>query len=1780
MCERLECMKHLWQNSASGQGNNDNFWTEKSNGAVAQLWKELSDAMTQNGTAEKEECKKLQDGTEASPSEKAACKYLHAGFKALYKDTTTTSSSSSSSPTGDDVLKNNPSFRQTMGCFLLHAYAKHMKEKATCLIDEGIQKAFTSAGNGNNGTDIPCQWKETDYENCNININGTSVPDETAKKKVDAVLEADKTNIDKMAKQINKVDSLCDQVQCVTKRWMSQNGAAPKKSWGDVWTEVGKELTQLAKGTTKDKREDTEITKYCDKIPPGKDGKTPDKDACLLIAAGLKNLYDIKDNENGNDAVKASLKRTMQCVLLNAIADKMKEKLPCKEERSVEDGINKAFDNSEAIKKEGEGCKTNDKCFICPRFEKYSECRIKESAGGEEKTLKEKIDPKLEDTGLYSTNSLMTSSLTKTICKPCTGDSTKTLCQQVECIRGKYGQIRKEGDNATWSKMEGDFNTQLTNLLNYMKGTDNQAKVAIHCDKDTTGKKWKNDDAHDVANKIACQLVARGLQYISTIQESYSGGQPNPYDNQEFKQFFSCLMLKAVVEEMKKKSHICDIEPGIKAATQAWNQIKGTHCTKEPCIDCNLDVFDKYDDCPIGNNANVKVKSKLNDLLTQKNDDVNTALTDITITYGNAASSLCLRLQCLASRVQALATSNGQYSSNASSFWDSGGEVANLWNELSAAMKKSNGQGTNDCNQMDDDNRTATNPEKKACNYLHAGLKQLYQPDNSATGTTNNSILSNPSLRRTMGCLLLHSYAKHMKDKANCLVESGIKKAFDTVVKNLRGSCNDGEGPCVLCHWNEKDYEGCKITTTGNTQTEAKTKVEGIVKTESVSNAMKEINHMGNLCDYIKCAAPKWFHNQKNNNKQAGSGSSGTATKSWCDFWGDKGVKLELQKMFQKIATEGQNNRTSITIRTACRGFGDGNADSVETKVCNHITAGLIYINTITGETTTQSSVAQIPNAKDDDKFFKQSMMCAALNLYADKIKNETEKSCPIDEKRIKEMFDNWNVFNKPSSSSSCSKEVYGCFECKRNENFNDCHLSVADALVDEKNRSGTCSSNTNRDKVHDEMNELLKENNTPKVKSTLTTITDMDTFCSRMQCAAKQYVNKTKGKSTDIKWDTLSTINDMSKSFCTQLQCAAKQFVKKNPNNNSTNVSWETLSTINDMSKSFCTQLQCAAKQYYVKVKNKSDPNANSSKVSWNDINSVVKDELTQLLEHITDDKNWKEVDSYCKDVSSSSNNDTEGEITAKKKACKLFALGLKHISKLKDDQNNDAIPLKQTMMCAALNLYADQLIKKANNQCPLDGTKLDQAIKHAFQQYNATMNGKTSCGAGSNGTNSCFVCNREDKFHNCQIGNNPNDKVKNKMNTLLLNNEDQSNSNTPNKEKTLDKINKIETFCTQLQCAIKQYGMRNKKITGQNGTVTWDDINNEAKGVLEQLLKQITEPSQEKDVVDFCKDNAAWNKGHKERKTNKAACLLFSSGLKHIYVRGRKSVKGPFKGPSFEQTIGCLFLKEYAEQLQKVANEKKKGHSWVHPLCDIDKGIKHAFEQSKDIMKFVLPECSNGTDGISCFECTFTDTYDKCPIGDDEVKTKIEPMFTDPTKQTEMEETLSNTVCPILLTDLLTPFLPLAPVSIGLSAMAYYLWKYFGPLGKGGARFRRSPTEIPGPSVQEQVLDHVEEAGPHEYQLVKERKPRSVPTRTKRSGRVNRRTIIEIHFEVLDECQKGDTQLNQKDFLELLVQEFMGSEFMKEEQVPKEDVLMEPVPMELVPIEEVPNLGSGFMV
>ncbi|OTN66461.1 SICAvar type I, partial [Plasmodium knowlesi] len=1725
LCERLTCIDNYLKSQTTavvpggtGQTAINKFW--EADGELKELWTQLSTAMMQeNGNADGD-CGQVNDnGTSrpATPSEKAACKYLHAGFTELYK----APDAAPPAPSGAGILsKNNPSFRQTMGCFLLHAYAQHMKKKAVCDIEQGIKQAFdlwkepqnkdgTSCHkDGANGKEpcVPCHWKETDYNSCTVNINGTEPTN--VKKKLDVIIPEGDPHIKTMAEQVNKVDSLCDQVQCVTTRWMKDrtNNGGEERKWTDVWTEVKGQITALggaiSTATSKEKKDQYET--YCSGIDESKG-----KDACILIAAGLKSLYDIKDNDNGNDAVTASFQRTMRCVLLNAIADKLESsEFPCTDEKKVADAIKKAFEKSVDIEDKSDGCKNGTAaCFKCDRvsLKNLMNCQVGENR---DKELKDKVEEMLQEDGAKDEIKKINDQAIKDICKPCT---ETTFCDRLKCSIAKWGKNRG-GGVPTWHELQDHFKWRLGELATHMGVAAHQNEVAEHC-KDNNGTPWEAGPAGD-ANKTACTLVAAGLHRISSIQHKYKKDNVtptennNPFDHQEFQQLVSCLWLKRLVEEMEKRSIICDISKGIKKGSEAWIQIKGK-CTREPCIDCNLDELHQYEDCQIVKDV-PNVKPKLEPLLAgEKKANVDKTLDAITKTKGNADSSLCPRLQCLASKVEAL-KAQGQ-NANAKEFWTDKGEVADLWSTLSTEMTKNGKDGDEvKCRTMDDNGtgtgRTATDPEKKGCNYLHAGLKKLYTM--TATSTTSASttpssgtgspVLDNPLLKQTVGCLLLHAYAKHMKGTSACVIDSGIKKAFKAFNDNNTTCKDNGTKPCVPCEWKEDEYDQCQITTTGsngsNTEN-AKDKLKQVQ--ENINSASKnnltKINEMSTLCDYIRCVGPKWFKNNATLN-----GNSVTATKDWCDFWEKEGIKAKLEDMFNKIATDAQNESGTIRIAATCRNFGDENPQSVERKACNHIAAGLKYIKDLKGDKNGSTQ----PNAEDDDKFFKQSMMCAALNLYATKIRESADKSCPIDEKRIDKMFKDWNNINNSSCNAVRSASNADCFLCSRqSSDFEKCKLSVSNTLIS-STQNGAC--NANATEVKKKMEGFLNE--------------------------------------------------DPSQS-------PSKSIPKVK----------ETLSTINDMSKSFCTQLQCAAKQYHSSKNNSVQP---KPPLSWSEIKNVVEEELKKLLEEMSKKNDDSALKQYCDNVGSKS-KDTPGEKKAKQKACKLFASGLKHISQIRDDQTKNDGPLKRTMMCAALNLYADQLISKSTDQCPLDNKKLEEAIKFAFDHNsNATKNGANSCPAGS--TNSCFECKRQDSstFGSCQIGKDKKDKVKPQLESLLEKN-DQSNPNN-NQEKTLEKINKIESFCTQVQCAIKQHYRTKKGQTIANGTEpSWGDIEGDAKDALKQLLEQMTKGQTESDIAEYCKNDEEWNKlGHKEKHTNKAACLFFAAGLKHIYDQK----KGHVNGPSFEQTMGCLFLKEYAKQLKVMAEEQKKYK--VHPNCSVDSGIEYAFSKSKNIMEKAKPPCEKNVPN-SCFECTQNDDYGTCFIGAEKVQGKVEPLFKDNDQNKKhMEETLENTLCPILLTDLLTPFLPLAPVSIGLSAMAYYLWKYFGPLGKGGARFRRSPADIPGPSVQEQVLDHVEEAGPHEYRLVKERKPRSAPTRTKRSGPVNRRTIIEIHFEVLDECQKGDTQLNQKDFLELLVQEFMGSELMEEEQVPKEELFMEGVPMESIPLERVPSLGSVFMV
>ncbi|CAA9989593.1 SICAvar, type I [Plasmodium knowlesi strain H] len=1485
LCEYVNCAAKRAEENKGGSGTGQKDFWKVDDGAVKTLWTELSTAMEQSKGAGEEKCNKMGDNAsarDATHSERKACNYLHAGLKKLYDGPTTTGDS--------DILKKNLSFRQAVGCFLLHSYAKHMKEKAACEIEAGIKRAFDTAGNGKSGNCqnggkelcVLCQWKEDDYDKCKIKAGGTTTETNVENKLKDIVNKDNKdTSIQTMAKEVNNME-FCDRVQCVTAQWRKHRntGNAFLRTWTPVWEEVKKEVTSFDNALPDSGGKDTQADSLCNDLTcPNGEQDCVSKETCKIIIKALKSIHEMQENGSGSEGVKLNdriFRSSMRCIALNALMHKLKDQADkggygC----AVQKGIEEAFKVGSEKRDTWCGKDNNG------NGKNVGSC---EECGKDNQCFSTKVGEKNLWTEVLGM--LITPNIQQTLSKI---NKEATLCDRMNCIIKQWIDTNKPatgGGTSAGTDTFWDENGAVKKLWE---------ELAEKMKKNGKTDQGKCNELPNPSDKTACNFLHAGLKQLyqpDPATATPGGGAAGilSEDNPSFRQTMGCFLLHAYAKHMKDKA-VCDIEEGIKKAFDTVKNGLGTNTNcndsangKGPCVPCqwNDASIDKCDVKTGITGSAETAKEKVKKIIEEDKTNIPPMLKNI-----NEMKTLCDGLKCIVSHLN---SPNAQQQ-KVSTFWTEGGEVGELWKQLADAMTKTNNSNEGQCGKMDNGTngqRDATNPEKKACNYLHTGFNKLkditaFTPSQAQNGKILDK---DPSLTQAMGCFLLHSYAKQMKDGAKCEIEAGIKKAFDLGKGlSIKGTCDGGAGssgnePCVPCQWDENILETCQITTNGTPEKVEKKleHVESDINKTSTTN-LTEINKTESLCDYIKCAGPKWF--KKNQGKNGGAATN----KTWCQFW-DKGVKPTLEEMFKQIETNGKNPNP------ACTTFGDGNKHSVERKACNHITAGLQHIKTITSNTSP-------PNGKDN-QLLDGAVGCIALNMYADQIIESTKESCPIGEDRITQIFKTWNDQNNNNSSSSPSCLTSGgknnCFKCTRHKDFNGCKLSVDSSLVD-KTTNGSCSFNEDKKDVQKQMGNLLNNEDQTKpnfIKSNITT----------------------------------------------------------------------TLSFITNMTSSFCTQVQCAAKKYHV-----THNGAKSSDVTWNALRDEIGKELTDLL-------------------------------------------------------------------------------------------------------------------------------------------------------------------------------------------------------------------------------KDMNEATKQKDVEQYCKDDSKWNtKGHTERRTNRAACLHFAAGLQHIYGRPNGPKVGPVNGPSFGQTMGCLFLKEYAKQLEKMANEKKRGHSWVHPLCDIDKGIKHAFSKSEKIMKSVLDECSSGPNGISCFECKWANNdYDKCNIGNDSVKSKVEAVFKDEPNKDHMEKTLENTVCPILLTDLLTPFLPLAPVSIGLSAMAYYLWKYFGPLGKGGPRFRRSPAEIPGPSVQEHLLDHVEEAGPHEYRLVKERKPRSAPTRTKRSGGVNRRTIIEIHFEVLDECQKGDTQLNQKDFLELLVQEFMGSELMEEEQVPKEEVLMEAVPMEgvpmeLVPIEEVPmervpSLGSGLLV
>ncbi|KJP89617.1 hypothetical protein AK88_00828 [Plasmodium fragile] len=128
------------------------------------------------------------------------------------------------------------------------------------------------------------------------------------------------------------------------------------------------------------------------------------------------------------------------------------------------------------------------------------------------------------------------------------------------------------------------------------------------------------------------------------------------------------------------------------------------------------------------------------------------------------------------------------------------------------------------------------------------------------------------------------------------------------------------------------------------------------------------------------------------------------------------------------------------------------------------------------------------------------------------------------------------------------------------------------------------------------------------------------------------------------------------------------------------------------------------------------------------------------------------------------------------------------------------------------------------------------------------------------------------------------------------------------------------------------------------------------------------------------------------------------------------------------------------------------------------------------------------------------------------------------------------------------LIPYTPaIIPAVVGIGIVAFFLWKYFAHLAKR-RRTYRTVRDVPSPPLDEDILEHLQRAElpPPDYGYTMVTPPASTSGRGG-SPRVHKRTIIELHLEVLNECEAAAWENVKDDYWKIVVQAF-ANELMRD--------------------------------
>ncbi|ANQ06445.1 SICA antigen [Plasmodium coatneyi] len=1073
---------------------------------------------------------------------------------------------------------------------------------------------------------------------------------------------------------------------------------------------------------------------------------------------------------------------------------------------------------------------------------------------------------------------------------------------------------------------------------------------------------------------------------------------------------------------------------------------------------------------------------------------------------------------------------------------------------------------------------------RKACEYIVKGLKHIY---NSQKHGTPEQQKNNQQFDRTMGCILLNAYADKLEEEAKkktpkCDVKNGINHAFNKNEEIKKGTACQKDSNCILCA-RDPNYKNCTLSVEKNLWEEksncqenkenVQKKVEELLEKDSrVKRTLKSIcrdctQKDKTLCQRLECIAHNWFEDRigPTENKQ-----------TWCTFW-NTDAKNRLKGISEKMLAG------AAAMDSLCKSS-DGKTTTLNAagkKTCQYIFSGLKYIYEVK-ENTKEKNKKKARNFRLTD----QTMYCLFLNAYADLLIEKTKgQVCPILEEEIKDMF---NEGNK-NRDNWCEEKKNGkggdCVPCTRDTSYAKCELSVDNDLWD---KNSNCQEN--KDNVEKKVDDLLdtSQKTEPKVKEAVNAINDINknnNLCDRVKCIYYRWGENRKYNGTYQDWDLFwdADVKNRLNELFEKIVAAKDETIDAHCNSTD-----EKNTTLNEAQKKACEYIVKGLKHIY-KIPKGTD-GTDQQKI---DDNLIFHRTFSCMLLNIFAD----EMETKC---------------SANKKAD--IEKGITHAFQQSDKIKKDISPCKTEgdlcPLCTQDNSYKDckiqksdgdtikkrfdemldpkqnmepkvkQVLKAITDICPKPAATKPPTTSSTERRGRSESSGESEpaksppasapaepskdsptpsvqpgktgtvdCKGGvvQGGENAALQCLPPDDDTSVQtcIGGNCN------LQDDILKKGTFSDTGIAATTNVID----ATTITTSGPGAGPTIDQDPGSAKPGQGVVTGSGSQTPSTGTDTQTPSAIPSiptsasgsPGPEQKGSSGPGSTGTWNPG----SSGSGSIGTWNPGSSGTgNSTGNQNTGSPRPGGSGSASAsppGGLPPGKPQGPPQQGGNKPQGPPPPGKPQSP--------------------PQTTHGTTASS----SEVATTKAAGGGRGDAGATFPVPFP-----------ISN---PIDHSDL-TPYLPTIPTTIGIITMSYLLWKYFFFRGKRRKRHTRAHQVSGRPSLEEHLLDHVEQQdGPHEYTLVKERKPRSVPTgRTKspkkqgvdhRAGRrgVGHRTIIDIHLEVLDECQKGDLHSTKENFFEILVQEFMGSEFIKEEKFPEEQVSMVDIPK-----EQVPSSDFGF--